>query len=219
MVKAVIFDFDGLIIDTESLWFDSYYTMAKNLFNIEVDIKQFALAVGTSEVPYLELIERQLGHSIDRVTFLEKATALFNEEVKHIKPRDGVEKYLKAAKESGYKIGLATSSTYDWVERFLKQFGFFEYFSIIKTSDIVGTKKPNPKVYIEALNGLNVQPSEAIAFEDSLNGYKAATGAGINTVVVPNRLTAYIDFPPNTFKIDSMANEELKNVINKVFKY
>ncbi|MGF9891502.1 HAD-IA family hydrolase [Priestia megaterium] len=213
MIKAVIFDFDGLMIDTESLWFDAYYYIAKEEFGIEIKIEDFALAVGISEVPYLELIEKQVGHPIDRPSFLEKTTKFFEENVQNIKPREGVTDYLQYAKTNNLKIGLATSSTYDWVEKFLKQFNLFSYFSVIKTFDIVGTKKPNPKVYLEALKGLGVQASEAIAFEDSLNGYTAATGAGIHTVVVPNRLTKYIEFPEGTPSIPSMASVELKSFL------
>ncbi|WP_456364341.1 HAD family hydrolase [Priestia aryabhattai] len=215
MIKAVIFDFDGLMFDTESLWFDAYYSVAKEQFGIEIKIEDFALAVGISEVPYLELIEKQVGHPIDRPSFLEKATQFFKDKVTNIQPREGVIDYLETAKANNLKIGLATSSTLDWVEKFLKQFNLYNYFSVIKTFDIVGTKKPNPKVYLEALKGLDVEANEAIAFEDSLNGYKAATGAGITTVVVPNRLTSYIDFPQNTMKIPSMASAKLENVINK----
>ncbi|NGY88344.1 HAD-IA family hydrolase [Bacillus megaterium] len=68
-------------------------------------------------------------------------------------------------------------------------------------------------MYLEALKGLGVQASEAIAFEDSLNGYKAATGAGIHTIVVPNRLTQYINFPQDTPSISSMASVELKKFL------
>ncbi|MEM4992274.1 HAD-IA family hydrolase [Priestia sp. SB1] len=213
MIKAVIFDFDGLMIDTESLWFDAYYSVAKEEFGIEIKIEEFALAVGISEVPYLELIEKQVGHPIDRPSFLEKTTRFFKENVQSIQPREGVEEYLQYAKTNNLSIGLATSSTLDWVEKFLKQFNFYYYFSVIKTYDIVGTKKPNPKVYLEALKGLGVRASEAIAFEDSLNGYKAATGAGIHTIVVPNRLTQYINFPQGTPSIPSMASVELKKFL------
>lgn len=213
MIKAIIFDFDGLMIDTESIWFESFYEVANREFDIQLDIKEFAQAVGTSEQAYLDLIEFQLGKSIDRDLFQHKAKVEFDKRVASVQPREGVKDYLTYAKENRYKIGLATSSSTEWVTPFLKHFGFYDFFDTIKTSDIVGTKKPNPKVYLEALKALDVSSTEAIAFEDSLNGFKAATGAGIITVVVPNALTRYIDFPSPNLLIDSMGSLTLKEVI------
>lgn len=213
MIKAVIFDFDGLMIDTESIWFDSFYEVANKELNIKLNIKEFAQAVGTSEQAYLDLIESQLGESIDRELFQHKTKVEFDKRVASIQPREGVKDYLTYAKENGYKIGLATSSSTEWVTPFLKHFGFYDFFDTIKTCDIVGTKKPNPKVYLEALKALGVNSNEAIAFEDSLNGFKAASGAGIITVVVPNALTRYIDFPSPNLLIASMGSLSLQEVI------
>lgn len=215
-MKAIIFDFDGLIMDTESVWFDAFYEVAKDIYNIEINIKEFALAVGTSEESYLHLIEKQLGKLINRKEFSKKAKEKFDNQILDIIPRDGVIDYLTYAKENNLKIGLATSSTYDWVDHYLKKFNFYHFFDSIKTSDIVGTKKPDPKVYVESLNSLGVLPYEAIAFEDSLNGYTAATKANIKTIVVPNSLTRYTDFPIGTIIIPSMGEIPLKDLLRKL---
>lgn len=215
MIKAVIFDFDGLIIDTESLWFEVYEQAAKDIFDIDIDIWNFAEAVGTSEEPYLQLIEEQTGYPIDRNAFLIQVRNMFQQRVSTLEPREGVRDYIAYAKSNNYKIGLATSSTYEWVYKFLTKFELIDNFDVIKTADIVGTKKPNPRVYLEVLKALEVTAKNAIAFEDSLNGFKAATGAGISTILVPNRLTSYIEFPPNNLILSSMGVLSLKEVIDK----
>ncbi|MGF7535130.1 HAD-IA family hydrolase [Bacillus mexicanus] len=215
-MKAIIFDFDGLIMDTESVWFDAFYKVAKESFDIKINIKEFALAVGTSEDSYLDLIEKQLGREMNRTEFSSKAKEKFDEQILNIKPRDGVVDYLEYAKEKNLKIGLATSSTYDWVEYYLKKFNIFHFFDSIKTSDIVGTKKPDPTVYIESLKSLGVLSNEVVAFEDSLNGFTAATKANIKTIVVPNALTKYADFPLGTHIIYSMGNISPEDLLSSL---
>lgn len=219
MIKAVIFDFDGLIIDTESVWFEVFHDIAKQDFQIELNIRDFALAVGTSTDPYYELIEKQLGYSIDRLAFGQKAYKEFQNRVASIQPRDGVKEYISYASNNGFKIGLATSSSYQWVLGYLEKFELVSYFDTILTSDMVGTKKPDPKVYLEALKALEALPKEAIAFEDSLNGLKAAVSAGIATVLVPNGLTKYTDFPSDSIKITSMADIELPLLLEQITQY
>ncbi|MCK2000565.1 HAD-IA family hydrolase [[Brevibacterium] frigoritolerans] len=216
MIKAIIFDFDGLIIDTESVWFEVFHDIAKQDFHIELNIRDFALAVGTSTDPYYKLIEEQLGYSIDRLAFGQKAYTEFQNRVSSLHPRDGVKEYITYASNNGLKIGLATSSSYKWVLEYLEKFELFSYFDTIQTSDVVGTKKPDPKVYIEALKALELLPEEVIAFEDSLNGFTAAVRAGIKTVLVPNGLTKYIDFPSDSIKITSMADIELPLLLKQI---
>lgn len=219
MIKAVIFDFDGLIIDTETVWFEVFRDIAKQDYQIDLDIHAFALAVGTSTDPYYELMEEQLGASIDRLAFGQKAFKEFQNRVASVQPRDGVKEYISYASNNGFKIGLATSSSHKWVLGYLEKFELISYFDTIQTSDIVGTKKPDPKVYVEALKALEVSPKEAIAFEDSLNGFKAAVSAGIMTVLVPNGLTKYIEFPSDSIKISSMADIELRLLLEQITQY
>src|SRR5690606_2679430 len=122
-------------------------------------------------------------------------------------PLPGVEDYLLAAKEAGLKIGLASSSTYEWVSNHLKNLCLFDYFECIRTSDDVVTVKPDPSLYIETAKCLGVAPEECIAFEDSANGALAAKRAGMYCVIIPNAVTRDLDFCEVDERLASMASK------------
>lgn len=127
---------------------------------------------------YHEFIEEKLGlESIETIMNLAKEN--HRSEVDLLEIREGVKDYLSAAKEMGLKIGLASSSNREWVEGFLTKLQIIDFFDTIKTGDEVEKVKPDPTLYINALEALNVKGSEAVAFEDSANGAKAAIAAGM----------------------------------------
>jgi HAD superfamily hydrolase (TIGR01509 family) len=134
-------------------------------------------------------------------------------EGKNILP--GVEDYLKAAKSLGLKIGLASSSSLDWVEKYLKQFTLFDYFDCIYTRDDVKNVKPDPELYEKALQFFNISGDEAIAFEDSPNGLRAAKTAGLCCVAIPNEITAKLDFNSENYDImlSSMVEKDVRDLL------
>jgi HAD superfamily hydrolase (TIGR01509 family) len=122
--------------------------------------------------------------------------------------------YLEAAKEMGLKIGLASSSTRSWVTGHLERIGLLHYFETVKTSDDVEQVKPNPALYLEAAKALGVKPEEAVAFEDSLNGAKAAKAAGMYCVVIPNPVTKHMNFEETDLVLESLAEKELHQLLS-----
>lgn len=116
------------------------------------------------------------------------------------------------------KIGLASSSYKNWVEQFLIELNILHYFDVIQTRDNVKKVKPDPEIYQNVVKLLGLEPSEAIAFEDSLNGSKAALAAGLNCVVVPNRITQYLPFDNYHLRLDSMSDKSLQDVISCIEK-
>jgi putative hydrolase of the HAD superfamily len=132
--------------------------------------------------------------------------------------RQGVLKYLKAAKEAGLKIGLATSSHMEWVEKFMNQLGIADYFDCYRTADDVENVKPDPELYLQALDHLGVDASEAIAIEDSPNGARAAVKAGIPTVVIKNEITKQLPFGTGHYTIDSLENYELNELVEHLLE-
>lgn len=127
-----------------------------------------------------------------------------------------MKEYLLEAKELGLNIGLASSSGREWVEGYLKKLNIFSYFDVIRTRDDVSRVKPDPELYVKAVEALGVAKSEVFAFEDSLNGLKAARAAGIQCVVVPNSVTAHLDFTDYSLKISSMSDLRLRQVLNSI---
>lgn len=216
MIKGIIFDFDGLIFDTET----HQYTVYQEIFaehGSELPIARWQEEIGThsgfSALGYLEeLLGRKLEQDILREQFSEKYHAKMAEE----QARAGVEDYLKAAKEQGLKIGLASSSSFEWVSANLKKLGLYEYFECIKTSDDVEKVKPDPALYLQAAECLGLAAEECLAFEDSANGALAAKRAGLNCVIVPNPVTHTMDFCDVEHRLGSMADMPLNEVIDYV---
>lgn len=129
--------------------------------------------------------------------------------------RPGVRDYLETAKSAGLKIGLASSSNYEWVSSHLKRLGLFDYFDCIKTSDDVEKVKPDPALYIEAARCLGLEPKECIAFEDSAHGAQAAKTAGLNIVIFPNEVTNAMQFCEVDYRFDSMLAMPLSELVSK----
>lgn len=218
MIKGIIFDFDGLIFDTET----PQYLILKDMFlehNLELPIQRWQQEIGTqsgfSVFEYLEgLIESKIKEDVLKEQFTQKYHDILMEQ----RARDGVGAYLKAAKDLNLKIGLATSSTYDWVSKYLKQLGFFDYFECIRTSDDVEKVKPDPTLYLQVAQCLGLEPKECLVFEDSANGALAAKRAGTNCVIVPNEVTEAMDFCDVEYRMKSMGDKPLEEVIHEVQK-
>lgn len=202
-IKAVIFDFDGTIIDTETIWVEVYQEILKETYELEFPLEEFAKYIGTTDKAFFDYIESQIPMKIVPEEIQRAATERFLVKQGILEVREGVKEKLDEAKELGYKIGLASSSSREWVEGFLRQFELWDYFSVIKTSEDVAKVKPDPALYIQALADLQVEPHEALAIEDSLNGALAAIEAGMECIVIPNQVTAFLNFHEKVIRSES----------------
>jgi HAD superfamily hydrolase (TIGR01509 family) len=128
----------------------------------------------------------------------------------------GVVDYLVDARQLGLKIGLASSSGYAWVGGHLARLGLLNRFDVIRTNEDVRNAKPEPDLFLAALQGLKTAPEQAIAFEDSYNGILAARSAGIFCVAVPTEMTRQLPLELADMRIDSLATLPLKELIQKV---
>jgi HAD superfamily hydrolase (TIGR01509 family) len=214
-IEAVVFDFDGLIVDTESAWYDALAEIYRD-HGVYLPLEKWGQCVGTSHDlfdPY-DYLEELVGKPIDRIALKELAASKHSVIMKNRQIRPGVESYLQAAQQRGMKIGLASSSQRSWVERFLRHYGLIRYFECIRTGDDVAQVKPHPELYLLATAGLGVSPANAVAFEDSPNGAKAAKAAGLRCVIVPNPITATLTFGEHDLRLNSMADKELTEVLH-----
>jgi putative hydrolase of the HAD superfamily len=194
-VKAIVFDFDGTILDTETAWYEAFRELYA-AHGVELPLSQYSQCIGTSLHlfnPYEYLIT-DLGMKLDRDKFREAVHVRHAELMEHESVRPGIEAYLRQAREAGIRIGLASSSSMEWVSRHLDRLGLTDYFECIRVADHVEKVKPDPALYVQAVSMLNVKPDEALAIEDSPNGAKAAIAAGLHCVVVTNRITAHLPF-------------------------
>ena len=218
MIKAIIFDFDGLIIDTESPILQSWQEVYRAR-GYELSLDLWSANVGTEDSfdPVAHL-ERILGQSVDageiRSVRKPRETALI--EAEPILP--GVEAYIADAKRLGLRLAVASNSSRDWVTGHLERLGLLGHFDVVRcwNDPDAGGRKPDPAVYHATLNALDVAADQAIALEDSPNGILSATRAGIFTVAVPNALTRLLGVDGADMELESLAHLPLEELLGIV---
>jgi HAD superfamily hydrolase (TIGR01509 family) len=216
MIKALIFDFDGTIIDTETAWYIAFRDAYKE-HGVDLTLEMYSECIGTSLKtfnPYEYLIT-DLNLPIDRDAFRESIqlqhAALMNKE----KVRPGIQEYLEQASKAGIKLAVASSSKREWVEQHLEQLKLKDYFEVIRTADDVANVKPDPELYNQALEALGVTPDEAVAIEDSPNGARAAAAAGMHCVVISNTITGTLEFEMPHQRLSCLTDLQFNDLISK----
>ena len=214
MIRALILDFDGTVIDTETAWYVAFRDAYKE-YGVELTLEQYSQCIGTSLHffnPY-EYLVTDLHLPIDLDEFRKSVQACHANLMETEQIRPGIVHFLKSAKDQGLKIGLASSSNSAWVNHFLDRLELRDYFQCIRTADDVMHVKPHPELYLQALKCLEVDGHEAIAIEDSPNGYRAAITAGLHCVVVPNIITQSLNFDPGLHTVASLDEVDFKQLL------
>ncbi|MBY0119180.1 HAD-IA family hydrolase [Paenibacillus sp. FSL R5-0623] len=216
MIKALVFDFDGTIIDTETAWYIAFRDAYKE-HGVDLTLEMYSQCIGTSLKtfnPYEYLIT-DLNLPIDREAFRESVqlqhAALMNKEV----VRPGIQSYLDEARKAGLKLAVASSSKREWVEQHLEQLKLKDYFEVIRTADDVANVKPDPELYNQALEALGVTADEAVAIEDSPNGARAAAAAGMHCVVISNTITGTLEFDMPHQRLSCLTDLTFNDLISK----
>lgn len=215
-IQAIIFDFDGTIIDTELPDFQSWQE-AFAAFGCELSFEVWSECIGKSigSFDIYGLLDEMVGYPVDREQVRSTRRPRFDELLATLPLRPGVKAYLENAERLSFPLGIASSSPRAWVDRHLTERGIAPYFSVITTADDVEHAKPDPAVFRLACAALGVAPAATIAIEDSPNGLLAASQAGLFTVVVPNEITARLDFGPADIVVDSLTNLPLEDLLQR----
>ncbi|WP_205169924.1 HAD family hydrolase [Bacillus pakistanensis] len=214
-MKAVIFDFDGLIIDTESLWFEVFRDITLE-YGGELTLTDYSSTIGTTSESLYQHIEKITNEKYNQDEFEMKTNERYDLKKGELILREGVLDYIETASNNGLKMALATSSSRKWVEGFLTKFKLIQYFDVIRTKDDVKKVKPDPELYLQATKALGVDSSEVIVFEDSKNGLTAALAAGLACVMVPNAVTRHLEFEGHAFTLNSMSDMSFDQVIERL---
>jgi HAD superfamily hydrolase (TIGR01509 family) len=216
-VRGLLFDFDGLIVDTETPSMASWQELYRE-HGQELPLEQWITLVGTIGAPFDPYAHlEELAGPLDRSAVLERRRdhELSLTDVEELRP--GVLDYLEEADRIGLKKAIVSSSTREWIDRHLRRLERAEHFDAIVAADHdVARAKPAPTLYLEALDVLDLAPGEAIAFEDSPNGIKAAKAAGIFCVAVPNSVTAALGLDEADLVLDSLVDLPLAELIERV---
>ena len=194
MLKALIFDFDGLILDTETpevLVWQSIYRE----HGFELPVHEWEKTIGGYGISNFDAAEHLALLSSGRLDPVSLRSRYRKEadEIIHASPvLPGVLNMIEQAREAGLKVAIGSSSPHTWVDAHVKRLEILDYFDeIICAEDVApGRTKPNPDIFLRALEQLKVKNDAAVVFEDSLNGVLASRRAGIFVVAVPNPLTA-----------------------------
>ncbi len=209
MLRALIFDFDGLILDTETPEFRAWQQIYR-LHGTELALEDWLPCIGTGSIfdPHQHM-ETLIGRSLNRDEVAVAKGVFIRELIARETLRPGVLATLETARERDLRIGLASSSSRDWVEPHLHRLGIAAFFETLQTGDLVQKVKPHPELYQRAVAALGVLPSEAVALEDSLNGLRAARTAGIFTIVIPNEMTRHLDLTEADLLLESLEDLDL----------
>lgn len=208
MLKAILLDFDGLIVDTELVWYNVYLDWFRQHKSYELTVQEFLLCVGSDSTELFARLAKK-GCHVDPETFSRDTMERFIAESSLLPAKDGVTALLKGAKERGLHIALATSSRRAKPTFHLTRLALLAYFDLLVTAEDVTNIKPAPDLFLAAAERLGVLPSECLVVEDSLNGLLAGQAAGMRVLVVPNDVTRYCSFTGEFLRLDSLAELNL----------
>lgn len=183
--KAVIFDMDGVIFDTERLYLEVWQEVFKE-YGYELKKELYCTCMGKGRKKVKEIYKQNFGTGLPIEEMYEIKDERLDRRIETEKTllKKGVKETLIYLKVNGYKVALATSARRDRTERDLKRFEIENFFDFIVTGEEVENSKPNPEIYLKAMKGVGVEPKEAIVVEDSEAGVQGGLKSGAQVIHV-----------------------------------
>ncbi|MDX6189398.1 hexitol phosphatase HxpB [Flavobacterium sp. Fl-318] len=193
-IKAVIFDMDGVLIDSEPLWQKAEFEVFSSLgVTVTKEMAEITRTMTTAEVAkfwYTKFPWTNTNLETTEQLVIEKVTELIKNEGLGI---SGIKTYIESLRLEGFKIGLATNSPYSIIPIVLEKLNLTPLFDSVSSSDDEENGKPDPAVYLTASRKLGVAPNDCIAIEDSYSGMRAAKSAGMRVAAFTNNTTNGVD--------------------------
>lgn len=216
LVRAVVFDFDGLILDTEEPVYRSWLEVYK-AHGEELPFDRWIQIIGSSTAAFDPKghLEERLGRALPQAVLdrrIERRTALVL--AKPVLP--GVAELADSAHVAGLRVGVASSSTGQWVKGHLERLGILDRFDCVRCRDDVANVKPAPDLYLAIAACLGIEPEEAVAIEDSPNGIASAKTAGMWCVAVPNLITGGLDLSHADAILPTLEGVRLPDLMRKI---
>ncbi len=217
VIQALIFDFDGLILDTETpevqIWQELYARYGQ-----EFPLDEWVRTVVGNSIASLDplaRLERLIGWPLDRQVLEEEARRTRLALQTGLPPLPGVAEYLDSARRLGLRLAVASSSEHAWVDGHLHRLGFYNLFEVVICREDAPRIKPDPDLFLAALSALHARADQALAFEDSPNGVKAAKAAGLRVVGVPNPITTRLGPLSADLTLDSLSDLALPGLLGR----
>lgn len=216
MIRAIVFDFDGLILDTEEPVYRSWVEVYE-AHGEELPFERWVKIVGSTTIDFHPQthLEHRLGRPLPKEV-LDRRAGRRTELVLAQQLLPGVVSHLQDARAAGIKLGLASSSSTEWVRGHLERLGILGLFDCVRCRDDVANVKPEPDLYLSVLECLGVGAGEAVAIEDSPNGIAAAKRAGMRCVAIPNSITEQLDFSHADVVLGSLAEVTLAELVARL---
>ena len=194
-MRALVFDFDGLILDTETSVYEAWQIVYEEHDQV-LPRDRWLSRIGTDGSafdPLVELRER-VGETLDAERIRHRRMAFHRAHIEKLDQMPGVRACLEHARAESIGIAIASSSPFNWVNGHIERLGLAHFFDQIVTAEDVDAAKPAPDLYLRATELLGVDPGDAIALEDSPNGVQSAKAAGLYCVAVPGPMTRTLSF-------------------------
>ena len=217
MIKALIFDFDGLIMDTESPSVDGWKAIYAE-YGLEFPLQEWIQAVvGVSEAYFdaAAYLASKTGLSLDLPELRNRQVTYRLEIQSKLPARPGVNDYIHTAQRLGLRLAVASSSSRARLEGYLRQLALFDDFDAIICREDVLHIKPAPDLFLKARDTFQLRSDELLIFEDSRNGILAANRAGIRVVAVPNPITAHSSMEGASLQLASLADMPLEDLLKQ----
>lgn len=217
MIRALLFDFDGLILDTETPEYLSWCEVYQQ-YGCELPFTVWAQSIGLSWGSFdpHSYLETLTGYAIDRKLLHHKRMQQNNSLLESQPVLPGVQAYLTEAQQQQYQIGVVSSSPHAWVDGHLQRLSLIDYFNVVICVEDAECAKPAPDLYLKALQRLRITAEQAVAFEDSPNGIQAAKSAGLYCIAAPNVITRMLNLTHADLIIDSLADVPLSILLDRI---
>lgn len=187
MIKAVIFDMDGVMIDSEPLWEKTErILLARRDIEYTADYRDQIVGLNQNDSGKLLVETFKLEEKVEDI-ISERVEILFGIYVEELEVVEELIPLLNQLRENDYKLAVASSSPLRVIDFVLDMFSLHEYFPIVVSGECTDNGKPHPEIYLHTAERLEVEPKECVAIEDSINGVKSAKAAGMYCIAVPDK--------------------------------
>ena len=216
--RAVLFDFDGIILDTEWPIYESYVDLYQK-HGHELALETYVQCIGSDfqswspETHLEDLTDHEI--EFDWPTINKERNIWIREQLATYPSLPGIPEAIAHCQSLSLKLAVVSSSSHSWVDGWLEKLDLLKHFDRTICRDDVQNIKPAPDLFLEGAKQLGVEPSECLVIEDSANGLKSATAAGMSTYIIPNRITAVSDFSSAAAVLSSAA--ELPTKLDELF--